>query len=249
MQNRKVRLVAHLMGMTMPIGVVSIATYSQERKAEPDRYCPEDGEKPDWIGYRCPKCSTEYSHWSRLKAYIKGTMTPFVMERLIPETKGYVPDVELFRMERQQFASKYSAITKDPHPIVPEDNNTATNLMKLAIAVQRMSQVIIFRWKETYTENIGLLGVSMSNDLVLQEIIPENLAVRKGVTTIKVDPDKATAEDVEGAKMLLNNIPLATEETFLVHDYRTNGLVEPVKTEQPEVLELAAILARAKAQA
>ena len=248
MQNRKLKLTAEVMGMVFPIGVVTISTYSQERKTEVDRFCPECGEKPDWVGYRCSKCSEEYSHWSRLKAYIKGTLKPFVMERLIPKTKGYVPEAHLFKMDRAEFGSRYSVITKAPHPLVPEDENTAVNLSKLAIAVQRMGFVIVVRWDEAYQQNIGLLDVSMSNDLVIQEIIPENLAVRKGVTTIKVDPETSD-EDVEGAKMLLGNIPLASEETFIVSDYRTQGLEEPAKVESPKVMELSAILAKAKAKA
>jgi len=248
MQNRKLKLTAEVMGMKFPIGVVTISTYSQERKTEVDRYCPECGERPVYVGYRCPKCGREYSHWSKLKAYIKGTLKPFVMERLIPRTKGYVPEARLFKMERREFAERYSVITKTPHPLVPEDENTAVNLSKLAIAVQRMGFVIIVRWNEAYQQNIGLLDVSMSNDLVIQEIIPENLAVRKGVTTIKVDPEAASEEDVQGAKMLLGNIPLATEETFIVSDYRTQGLAEPAKVESPKVMELSMILAKAKAK-
>ena len=245
MQNRKLKLTAEVMGMVFPIGVVTISTYSGERKTEVDRFCPECGEKPTYIGYRCPKCEQEFGHWSKLKAYIRGTMELYVKERIIPKTKNYVPEAKLFKMQNTAFADKYSVITKEPHPLVPEDENTAMNLMKLAIVVETMGWVLIVKWSEAYQQNVALLSTSPSNDLVLQEIIPENLAVRKGVTTIKVDIGNATEQDIEGAKMLLNNIPEATEQVFIVEDYRTQGLKEPEKTESPKVLELSAILAKA----
>jgi len=244
MQNRKLKLTAEVMGMVFPVGVVTISTYSGERKTEVDRFCPECGEKPIYVGYRCPKCGSEYGHWSKLKAYIRGTLEPYVKNRLIPKTKNYVPEAKLYKMQRTGFAERYSVITKEPHPLVPEDDNTAMNLMKLAIVVETMGWVLIVKWDEAYQQNIALLSTSPSSDLVLQEIIPENLAVRKGVTTIKVDLDKATEQDIEGARMLLNNIPEASEQVFIVDDYRTQGLEEPEQTESPQVLELSAILAK-----
>lgn len=116
--------------------------------------------------------------------------------------------------------------------------------MKLLVAIDRLAKVIILRFNDTYEERICLLCLSMSNRVILREIIPLNLL--QAEETLRVDMAAITEKEIVEAQQLIKSLPEATEETFSVSDYRTIGV--ETRIEAPKVRELKEILATVKAK-
>jgi len=223
----------------MALGEVSVAKYATVRKADTTLVCPKCGKKPSWHGgYEC-ECGETYGHWSKLKRIV--TATHEVVEKPKLTVKGEVVQAEVFIMRAEEFAGKYADATLDEHGLTASDPTTAKNIQKLLIAVERLGMVVIVKFNDTYETRICLLAVSMSNRVVLREIIPINLA--KITETLRVEMEDVTEADIAEASQLIKMLKEADEETLMVSDYRIKGLAEqPIET--PKVQDFRTILAK-----
>ncbi len=248
-RRRTLRLVATVGGFSTVLGELLITRFAKMRetwKEGTELLCPECGVKPDWVGYRCPKCGKTYPSWSGLRRVHRGTGEPFVKPRLTKPKEKVM--AQAYIMPMTEFSERYADATLTEYGVVVKDENSAMNLMKLVVAVERLGQVVILKFNDTYEQRIALLTMSASNRVVLREIIPLNLL--EAEETLRVDMSRITERDVEEAQALLKMLPKATEETLKVEDYRTIGVVEAEeRVKPPKVQELAEILARVRASA
>lgn len=238
MRRRTLKLVAHLSGFPMALGEVTVEKFAKLQEAETILTCPNDGEVPTWKGeYTCEKCGTKYNHWSRLQRLVKATRQIIEKPKLSQE---HAP-AEVYVMKAEDYANKYADATLDEHGIVAKDPQTAMNVKKLLVAVERLGLVVIVRFADTYEERICLLAVTMSGRVVLREIIPVNLALIG--ETLRINMADITEADVIEAQQLVKILKNADENTFKVSDYRTIGIAErPV--ESPKVQSFQEILAK-----
>jgi len=88
-----------------------------------------------------------------------------------------------------------------------------------------------------------VLTLSLSNRIILRELIPLNLQDIK--ETMKVNIDEVTPQEVEEAEAFVKMLPPAKEELLNVEDYRTIGITE--RKVPPKVVALEEIISRAKA--
>lgn len=243
MKPRTLKLVADVMGMQTAIAEVRIQTFAKEPALSEwtGLVCPECSEKPEYQRaiYKCGHCGQSYSWWGKLKRVLKGTVEEVIMPRLLG--KGEMAVAKLYKMDLVSF-SKYVDATKNERGIIVKDEASAKNLFKLLVAMERLGQVMILRYNETKEEVVAVLTTSVSQRIILKEIIPLNLVQLK--ETLKVDMSKVTDKDVNEAKAFMGLIPEATEETLKVSDYRA-GAVKVTPVEQEKVMELEAILKRA----
>jgi len=238
MRRRTLRLMAELHGFKMPLGEISIQKFADVRKAETVLVCPKCGVKPAYSsGYDCT-CGAHYSSYQGLKRIVPDTMQEVLKPKL---TTGETEPATVLVMPATEFAEKYADGTLDEHGIIAKDQNTAINLRKLLVAVERLGKVVIVLFNDTNEQRIALLSLNMSNRVILKEIIPLNLAEIS--ETLKVDVATVTEQDITEATALIGQLPLAKEENLMVSDYRTIGLKEgPV--ESPKVQSLKEILAQ-----
>ena len=239
-------------GFQTVIAKVRISKLADEIRSDygyTDLVCPKCGQKPSREGgyvYKC-SCGFESTGWQKLKRVIKGTMKEVVKKRLDNGSKETYAD--LYKMRLKDFA-KFVDATKEEHGITVEDEASARNLFKLLVAAKHEISgerwVIVLFWKDTYEEKIALLTTSVSGTIILKEIIPRNLALLR--ETLRVDESQVTEQDVEQAKMLLMQIPEATEEMFDVHDYRAEIAEQFVKEQDmaQHVQDLKVILEKGK---
>lgn len=249
MRRRTLKVVTTFGGFSLPLGeflIDSLASMYDYTKAT-RLVCPKCGLEPDrQPPYYCRECGVSYTSWSQLKRVTKDTHREFKKERLLPPKTQAVASI--YRMTTAEFGEKYADATLSEAGITVKDPNSAMNLMKLVVAVERLNEVIILRWNDTYEERIALLTLSPSGRILLKEVIPMNLLRMK--ETLKVDMEKITEKDITEAQMLIGQIPMATDEVMTVSDFRTLGL-EQVPTEAiptPKVQELSQILAQIKQQ-
>jgi len=239
MRRRTLKLVAKFGGFPLVLGEVLIQRYAQMRKPKTKLLCPKCGAEPEWDAhYKCPECGATYKSWSQLKRVVADTHEPIEKTKL---ASGQVSEATLYIMDKTLFAERYADATLGEYGVIPKDDNTAQNLKKLLIAIERLGKVVIIRFNDTFETRIALLSISMSGRVILKEIIPINLL--KLSETLKVDAD-FSEKDVEEAIQLIKMLPEADEEVFKVSDYRTIGVKE--EEAEAKVQSLREILAKAQ---
>jgi len=235
MRPRKIRLVVKIAGFKMPIATVKVVKYADVIQPETELRCPKCNAKPRWNArYEC-ECGATYTHWSQLKRVL-----PNGQEIVKPKlTQGEDVEAEVYVMDKAEF-SKYSDATLMEYGVTVDDLNSASNLKKLLIALEKLNKVILIRFTDTYEQRVAVLTLSLSDRVILKELIPLNIAeIRE---TLKVDLNGVTDQDIAEAQALISQLPKAKEELLYVTDYRTIG-VEQAKI-NPKVLELETILAK-----
>lgn len=245
MRRRTLRVVATLGGFPLVLGELLIEQFAKmsDWQKGTSLVCPKCGDKPKFKGgYKCEGCGSDYGHFSYLKR-VDAEGSEIVKPRLA-ENKEKV-SAQLYRMSMTEFSDKYADATLGELGVVVKDQNSAMNLMKLVVAVERLGQVVIVKFNDTYEQRIALLSISLSNRVILKEIIPMNLL--ESEETLRVDMNKISDKDILEAQALLTMIPTATEEVLMVSDYRTLGRVEAKTAETPKVQELSEILAKVSA--
>jgi len=105
--------------------------------------------------------------------------------------------------------------------------------------MRNLSKVVLIRFNDTYEERVCVLTTSISNRIILKEIIPLNLAEIK--ETMRVSLENVTPQEVNEAEQFVKMLPPATEDLLSVNDYRVKGIGKKVS---PRVLELEQIIAR-----
>ena len=239
MRPRKIKFVVKVAGFKMPLASAKIVKYADVLQPKTELRCPKCNGKPRWEGkYRC-ECGAVYTHWSQLKRVL-----PDGREIVKPKlTKGGEVEAEVYVMDKAEF-SKYADATLNEYGLSVDDLNSAVNLKKLLIALDRLNKVILVHFTDTYEERVAVLTISLSGRVILKELIPLNLAdIRE---TLKVDLSNITENDIAEAEALVKQLPKADEKLLYVSDYRTIG-VETVKV-SPKVLELEAIISKMKSQ-
>jgi hypothetical protein len=220
----------------MPLATVVVQKFADMMKPETDLVCRSCGEKPVWEGlYKCI-CGKTYGHWSQLKRVVKGTNEEIVQTKLV-EGEGPVK-ADAYVMDLSEFA-KYVDATSAEYGVVTKDQASAANLKKLLIAMRNLGKVILIRFNDTYEQRVAILTTSISNRIILKEIIPLNLAEIK--ETMRVSLENVTPQEVNEAERFVKMLPPATEDLLSVNDYRTKGIGKKVS---PRVLELEQIIAQ-----
>jgi len=243
MRPRTIKVEANLYGMSFPIAEFLIAKINDIRKPKVELLCPQCNQRPTWkASYECA-CGFKTNHWSRLKRVVLGTGEEIVKTRLIE--KKEIPVARAYVMPKKEFAN-YLDATLCEYGVIVKDANSASNLRKMLIAVDRLGYVIFLKFKDTYEERVAILQLSLSGRVILRELVPSNLLNVK--ETLTVDLNDVSKEEIEEAKRFIKMLPKVTDEkVFEVHDYRTIGLTEEVKPEK--VVQLEAIIKKAKAKA
>lgn len=243
MQNRKISVVISVGGFTMPLGTFKIVSYAGKYSytSKTDLVCPTCEQEPDkQEQYHCPRCDEFYSSWYKLKRVSKATGEE-VPKPVLHDSKD-PPQATIHKMDVSDFQQKYSDATESEKGIEPQDAMSTQNLQNLLVAVERLNKVVVLKWKEKYQENVAILRLSPSNRVVLQEVIPEPIAQIK--STMTVNMDTVTEQQIEMAQQLINQIPEVTDEVMTVSDYRTFGLSEDDIKDKPsaQVQDITAIL-------
>lgn len=249
--------------MKMPIATLNIKRFNDVLQADTKLVCPKCGKEPRWQGqYTCDCCSicgkpltsqvidgktifkcevhgiqepSTYKHWSMLKRVMPNG-EPVVKPKL---TQGEDVEADAYIMDIMQF-SKYADATLQEYGVIVKDDTSARNIRKLLIAMRNLGKIIVLHFNDTYEERVAVLTTSISNRIILKELVPLNLADIE--ETMRVSLENVTEKDVQEAEAFIKQLPTATEDLFYVHDYRIQGL--DVKKVSPKVLELEAILAQ-----
>jgi hypothetical protein len=256
--------------MEMPIASVKIQKFADVLEPETDLLCPRCKSKPKWNGgydcVCCPKCGkpleavvvdekgtvnykcsedgwqdpSHYNHWSQLLRVDKATGEPITKTKFTEPDKDVVADA--FIMDLKEFSNIADA-TLNEYGVVVTDETSAQNLRKLLIATKNLGKVVFIRYLDTYEERIAILTTSISNRIILKEIIPLNLADIK--ETMRIDLSGITEQDIAEAEAFVKQLPIAKESLLNVSDYRVKGV--KAKPITPKVMELEQILAKVKA--
>jgi hypothetical protein len=173
---------------------------------------------------------------------VKATGQEITKQRFTDEKTPVM--AQAYMMELLDFA-KYVDATYNEYGVTVKDEASARNLKKLLIATKNLGKVVLVRFKDTYEERVAVLTLSLSNRIILRELIPLNLQDIK--ETIRIDLKEVTPQELEEAEAFVKMLPPAKEELLNVTDYRTIGVGE--KKAPPKVIELEEIILRAKAQA
>ena len=269
MRPRTLKISVSLSGMTaMPIATVTIRRFADFIEPETDLLCPRCREKPTWQGgYECvccPKCGkpmerqiidekgtvnwkcpedgyqdpSRYTHWSQLLRVLKATGEPIEKTKFTEADKDVL--AEAYTMPLEEFA-KYVDATYQEYGVIVKDEQSASNLRKLLVASDKLNFVVLIRFNDTYEQRIAILTTSISERIILKEIIPLNLAdIRE---TMRIDLSKVSSQDIAEAENFVKMLPKAEERLLNVDDYRTKG-IEGKKVSE-KVLELEQILAKA----
>jgi len=206
-----------------------------------DRVCPICGKKPQWhpSSYTC--CGQSFSTWQALREVVKGTSQALVKAVLLK--KGEPALARLWRMSRENF-KQYADATLAEYGLTVKDSQSASNMRKLLIAVEKLSQVIILTWNEEYEQKIALLGVTESSRIVVREIVPLNMGQME--ETLRATMDGVTEKEIQEAQQFVKTLPEATGETLTAHDWRAEVIPQIQTPETTKVQDLEAILAKAK---
>lgn len=226
-------------GFPVAIGELKVATIAKRKELSDytDLLCPTCNAKPSWKGgYECA-CGQKFNHWSKLKRVFKGTVEAVVMPRLKTE-KGSTP-AQIFRMSAEIF-KQYIDAGLEEYGAVPVDEISAKNIRKLLIATTKLGQVIILRFNDIHEERIALLGTNLTGRIIIREITPMNLV--EVVETMRVSMDNITEQELTEAELFVKQLPEATEDTLLAHDYRAK--ITPKAEVTAKVLQLEEILAK-----
>jgi len=269
---RTIKIAVRLSGMEMPVASIKIRKYADVLTPETELLCPKCKSKPKWNGgYDCTCCPicgkpmerhiiddkgtvnwkcaedgwqdpSRYNHWSQLLRVDKATGEEIVKTKFTEAGKDVVADAYI--MDLKEFSTIADA-TLNEYGVVVTEEASAKNLRKLLIATENLGKVVLIRYFDTYEERIAILTTSISQRIILKEIIPLNLADIK--ETMRIDLTGVTEKDVAEAEQFVKMLPIAKEDLLYVSDYRTRGIkARPVT---PKVLELEAILAKVKAPA
>jgi len=238
---------ATLQGTQYPVGsfkIVSLAGKYDYTKAT-KLVCPKCSVDTEYLNpYHCPQCGENFSSWMKLKRVDKITGEELPKPRLLPEKT--TAQAQVYHMSAEEFAQKYLDITADDKGIEPLDANSVLQLQLLLVLAERMQQVIVLRWNDTYQINVAVLTLSPSNRVVLKEIIPRPLVIPK--PTFTVDPESVSEQHLSLAKILMDNIPEVTDEVMTVDDFRTHGVqtdyTEAEAEMKAEVKSLMQVLAQ-----
>jgi len=237
MRPRILKIAVRISGMELPIASVKIEKFADVLEAETELLCPKCKQKPTWKGgYDCT-CGEHYNHWSGLLRVIKATGEPVTKTKFTNEKEDVVADA--FIMDMKQF-SEIADATLTEYGVTVSDETSARNLKKLLIATRSLSKVVLIKYLDTYEERVAILTTSVSNRIILKEIIPLNLADIK--ETMRIDLSSITEQDLSEAEQFIKLLPQAKEDLLYVSDYRTKGILAPKVT--PKVIELEAILSK-----
>jgi len=269
---RTIKIAVRLSGMEVPVASVKIQKFADVLEPHTELVCPVCKGKPKWNGGYdctcCPKCGKplerhvvdekgtvnwkcpedgwqepcHYNHWSQLLRVDKATGEPIVKTKFTEDGKPVVADA--FIMDLKEFSTIADATLREYGVTVTEEAS-AQNLRKLLIATKNLGKVVLIKYFDTYEEVVAILTTSISNRIILKEIIPLNLLDQK--ETMRINLSGVTEKDVAEAEQFVKLLPIAKEDLLYVSDYRTKGV--EVKPVTPKVLELEAILAKAKATA
>lgn len=185
---------------------------------------------------------SHYGHWSKLLRVDKATGEVITKTKFTEPGKDVVADA--FIMDLTEF-SKIADATLNEYGVVVKEETSARNLRKLLIATEKLGKVIFIRYLDTYEERIAILTTSISNRIILKEIIPLNLADIK--ETMRINFGDVTETEIAEAEQFVKMLPVAKQELLYVSDYRTKGIT--AKRVTPKVMELEAILSKATATA
>jgi len=235
-----VNIAVSVSGFEMPVATVHIQKFADILEPETELICPNCGKKPSYKGgYDC-ECGSHFGHWSQLKRVVKGSGEEIVKQRLAND--GQVT-ARAYVMNMEEFA-KYVDATACEYGVVVKDENSAKNLRKLLIATKNLDKVILIRYNDTFEERVAVLTTSLSERIILKELIPLNLAdIRE---TMKVNLKEIAPQDLAEAEQFIKMLPPAKEELLNVDDYRTRGVSK--EKVSPKVLQLEAVLVKAKAK-
>lgn len=248
MKARKIKLCVSLLGMQrMPLATITVGSFATERdwKKGTTLVCPDCGEKPKYIGshYDCG-CSFTCKTWQGLKRIVKATKEAIVKPRLLEPKEEVLADLSTMTIE--EFSQYVDATRQDLGVRHVADEKSAKNLKKLVIATEKLGQVILVRYNDTYEQVIAILTLSLSGRVILKDIIPMNLVEAQETLTVNVA--EVTPQELAEAERLVNMLPKAKPEDLKVEDYRTRIAEELPPSEK--VMELETIIATArKAQA
>jgi len=268
---RTIKIAVRLSGMEMPIASVKIQKFADIQTPETDLLCPRCKGKPRWNGGYdcncCPKCGkpmeavvvnekgtvnykcvedgwqdpSHYNHWSQLLRVNKQTGEPIVQTKYTEDGKDVVADAYI--MDLKDF-SEVADATLNEYGVVVTEQTSALNLRKLLIATRNLGKVILIHYFDTYEERVAILTTSVSNRIILKELIPLNIAKIK--ETMRIDLTDVNEKDIAEAEQFVKMLPTAKQDLLCTTDYRAKGLkLEPVAT--PKVLQLEAIISKAKA--
>ena len=237
MRPRILKIAVRISGMEMPIASVKIEKFADVIEPETELLCPKCKQKPIWNGgYDC-QCGEHYTHWSRLLRVVKATGEPITKTKFTNEKEDVVADA--FIMDSKQFSEIVDA-TLTEYGVVVSDETSARNLKKLLVATKNLGKVVLIKYLDTFEERIAILTTSISQRIILKEIIPLNLADIK--ETMRIDLSNVSEQDLAEAEQFVKLLPLAKEDLLYVSDYRTKGILTPKVT--PKVIELEAILSK-----
>ena len=237
MRPRILKIAVRISGMEMPIATVKIEKFADVLEPETELLCPKCKQKPIWNGgYDCP-CGEHYGHWSRLLRVIKATGEPITKTKFTNEKEDVVADA--FIMDMKQFSEIVDA-TLTEYGVIVSDETSARQIKKLLIATKNLGKVVLIKYLDTFEERVAILTTSISNRIILKEIIPLNLADIK--ETMRIDLSNVSEQDLAEAEQFVKLLPQAKEDLLYVSDYRTKGILTPKTT--PKVIELEAILSK-----
>jgi len=223
--------------MEMPIASVKIEKFADIIEPETELLCPKCKQKPAWKGgYEC-SCGEHYNHWSQLMRVVKATGEQIIKTKFTNEKEDVVADA--FIMEMKEF-SEIADATLTEYGLTVSDETSARNLRKLLVATKSLNKVVLIKYLDTYEERIAILTTSVSNRIILKEIIPLNLADIK--ETMHIDLSNVSQQDLVEAEQFVKLLPSAKQDLMYVSDYRTKGIAAPKTT--PKVIELEAILSK-----
>lgn len=241
MRPRILKIAVRISGMEMPIAAVKIKPFADVLEAETDLLCPKCKQKPKWNGgYDC-SCGEHYGHWSQLERVVRATGEPVIKTKFTNDKEDVVADA--FIMDMTEFSKIVDATLKD-YGITANDETSARNLKKLLIATKYLNKVVLVRYLDTYEERVTILTTSVSNRIILKEIIPQNLAEIE--ETMHIDLSTVSQQDLAEAEQFVKLLPPARPELLNISDYRIKGI--GISKEAPKVIELEAILQQASKQ-
>jgi len=178
----------------------------------------------------------KYSTWQDLDCVLPNG-DPIVKTKLPVGDDGY-SEADVKIMELTEFIKHVDSTVTD-YGVTIDNKQTAENIKKLLIAVRVLGKVILLHFNDTFEERIGILTTSISNRIIIKEIIPSNIA--RVAETVKIDVANITEKDIAEANAFVSTLPKATEEDLTVKDYRTIGLDQMDLSEK--VTELNSLIA------
>jgi hypothetical protein len=181
LRKRQIRFVAKVFGMTMPIGIVKVSILAWTKKADTERKCPQcskplrGDDKKAAVGtvvehsqeYACP-CGFHGSWYGLFPDYVKATGEKIERPRIGPAPKE-ICEAMIYKYPAERFRERISATAEDD-AIIPADETTARNLIKLICANETLGYVIVAKVLDTYEER--LIGQTRLGELFFTSTTP-----------------------------------------------------------------------------